>query len=98
MPSNVVLQQPEGVDIENLNRSCSLPLITSPPPSTTSSLYTHPFGRVGQRKHSGIFVVFPDNGSVVFHLIAVLEDGIDEVSGQQLRLATMAFRCDHVSG
>src|ERR1700677_170512 len=88
----------EGFDVDDLDWHTSSPLTSFPPPSSTSSLYAHPFGRVGRRKRSGIFTVFSDNGGVVFHLDTVLEDGIDEVSSQRFGLATSAFRRVHASG
>ena len=88
----------ECLNFDDVNGSCSSSLVTSPPPSTVSSSYAHPFGRIGRRKHIGIFVVFPDNGGVVFHLNMVLEDRIDEVPSQGFGLATSFFRRDHALG
>src|ERR1700677_2278388 len=90
----------EHVDIDDFDGDWtgSSSLTSSSPPSTTSSSYAHPFGRVGRRKRSGIFVVFPDSGGVVFHLDMVLEDGVDEVPSQGFGLATSFFRRDHASG
>src|ERR1700677_1809065 len=72
----------ECFDVNDWDWPVSSPLTSLSPSSTTPSSYAHPFGRVGRRKRSGIFTVFPDNGGVVFHLDAVLEDGVDEVSSQ----------------
>ena len=88
----------ERFDIDNRDWSVSSPLTSLSPSPATPSSYTHPFGRVGRRKRIGIFVVFPDNGGVVFHLDMVLEDGIDEISCQRFGLAASAFRRDHASG
>src|SRR6202453_828938 len=88
----------ERFDVNNRDWSTASPLTSLPPPSSASSSYAHPFGRVGRRKRIGIFVVFSDNGGVVFHLNMVLEDGVDEVAGQRLGLAASAFRRDHASG
>ena len=91
-------QRLERFDRDDWDGPVTSSLTSSPPPSATPSSYAHPFGRVGRRKRSGIFVVFPDNGGVVFHLDMVLEDCVDEVPSQGLGLATSIFRCDHASG
>src|ERR1700677_3702237 len=88
----------ECFDVDDRDWPASSPLTSLSPSSTTPSSYAHPFGRVGRRKRSGIFTVFSDSGGVVFHLDAVLEDGIDKVPSQRLGLATSAFRSDHASG
>ena len=98
-PSGVILwRQLERFDVENLNWSSPSRLITSASPSTMSSSYVHPFGKVGRRKRNGIFVVFVDIGGVVVQRVVVLEDGLDEVPSQRFGLATSAFRCDHAWG
>ena len=50
----------------------------------TSSLYTHPLGSVGWRKHSGIFVVFLDESG----------QSID----QSCCFRTVEVNVDHTSG
>src|SRR6202453_5357775 len=88
----------ERFDVNDRDWSTASPLTSLTSPSTTSSSYAHPFGRVGRRKRIGIFVVFSDNGGVVFHLDVMLKDCVDKVSCQRFGLAASAFRRDHALG
>src|SRR6202453_2949340 len=72
----------ECFDVNDRDWSTALSLTSLSPPSSASSSYAHPFGRVGRQKRIGIFVVFPDNGGSVLHLDVVLEDSVDEFPSQ----------------
>ena len=53
-------------------------------PSLASLMYAHPLGSVGQRKHSGIFIVFLDETG----------QSIDQCCG----FCTVEVNVDHASG